>query len=128
MSKHTKGNLGIGDSKLTLDGKEAVMNENKIQQPPLPDTIHFHHTMNNDRTEVMRITRDGIWVNPDLPVDETVKAVLNALDWHVKVLVQKAVEDEREACARVLDEMAAKDTLTNYYKVAALAIRERGAP
>lgn len=35
---------------------------------------------------------------------------------------------EREACARVLDEMAAEDKLTNYYKVAALAIRERGAP
>ena len=35
---------------------------------------------------------------------------------------------EREACATVLDEMAAKDTLSNYYKVAALAIRERGAP
>jgi cytidine deaminase len=35
---------------------------------------------------------------------------------------------EREACAKVLDEMAAKDKLTNYYKVAALTIRERGAP
>ena len=35
---------------------------------------------------------------------------------------------EREACAKVLDEMAAKDKLSNYYKVAALAIRERGAP
>ena len=35
---------------------------------------------------------------------------------------------EREACAKLLDEMAAKDKLSNYYKVAALAIRERGAP
>ena len=35
---------------------------------------------------------------------------------------------EREACAKVLDEMAAKDKLSNYYKVAALRIRERGAP
>lgn len=35
---------------------------------------------------------------------------------------------EREACAKVLDEMAAKDKLSNYYKVAALTIRERGAP
>ena len=35
---------------------------------------------------------------------------------------------EREACAKVLDEMAGKDRLSNYYKVAALAIRERGAP
>ena len=35
---------------------------------------------------------------------------------------------EREACAKVLDEMATKDKLSNYYKVAAFAIRERGAP
>ncbi len=35
---------------------------------------------------------------------------------------------EREACAKVCDEMAARDKLSNYYVVAALAIRERGAP
>jgi hypothetical protein len=35
---------------------------------------------------------------------------------------------EREACAKLLDEMAAADKLSNYYKVAALRIRERGAP
>jgi hypothetical protein len=44
------------------------------------------------------------------------------------VLVREAVAAEREACAQVLDEMAAKDKLSNYYQVAALAIRERGAP
>lgn len=43
-------------------------------------------------------------------------------------IVNKAIAAEREACAKVLDEMAAKDKLSNYYKVAALAIRERGAP
>jgi hypothetical protein len=42
--------------------------------------------------------------------------------------VRRAREDEREMCAKVLDEMAAKDKLSNYYVVAALAIRERGAP
>jgi hypothetical protein len=62
------------------------------------------HTMNNDPTEVMRITRDGIWVSPDLSVDETAKAVLNALDSNIKVLVQRAVEDEREACARIVEQ------------------------
>jgi hypothetical protein len=34
---------------------------------------------------------------------------------------------EREACAKLLDEMAAADKLSNYYQVAALRIRERGA-
>ncbi len=44
------------------------------------------------------------------------------------VLVREAVAAEREACAKLLDEMAAKDRLSNYYQVAALRIRERGAP
>jgi hypothetical protein len=35
---------------------------------------------------------------------------------------------ERKACAKLLDEMAAADKLSNYYQVAALRIRERGAP
>ena len=35
---------------------------------------------------------------------------------------------ECEACAKLLDEMAAADRLSNYYQVAALRIRERGAP
>ena len=81
-----------------------------------------------EHTEVMRITKDGVFVNPDVAVDDAAKTVLDALDDQIKVLVQKAVEEEREACAQVLDEMAAKDKLSNYYKVAALAIRERGAP
>jgi hypothetical protein len=44
------------------------------------------------------------------------------------VAVREAVAAEREACAKLLDEMAAADKLSNYYKVAALRIRERGAP
>ena len=55
--------------------------------------------------EVMRISRTGIWVNPDMAVDEAAKAVLEALDKNIKILVQRAVEDEREACAKVCDEM-----------------------
>ena len=44
------------------------------------------------------------------------------------VAVRRAREDEREACAKLLDDLAAKDKLSNYYQVAALLIRERGAP
>jgi len=33
---------------------------------------------------------------------------------------------EREACAKVCDEFAARDKFSNYYQVAANAIRERG--
>ena len=35
-------------------------------------------------------------------------------------------EHEREACAKVCDELAEQDKLSNYYAVAARAIREGG--
>jgi hypothetical protein len=53
---------------------------------------------------------------------------LRVLDQGIYRLADLVAAAEREACAKVLDEMAAKDKLTNYYVVAALAIRERGAP
>lgn len=34
---------------------------------------------------------------------------------------------EREECAKVCDELAARDKLSNYYAVAAKAIRARGS-
>lgn len=39
--------------------------------------------------------------------------------------IEFAVAAEREACAKVCDELAARDKLSNYYKVAANAIRAR---
>lgn len=49
-------------------------------------------------------------------------------DHEVLKLVNAAIEAERDACAKILDAMAENDRLSNYYRVAALAIRERGAP
>ena len=37
-----------------------------------------------------------------------------------------AKAEEREACGKLLDEMSAQDKWSNYYKVAARAIRARG--
>ena len=51
---------------------------------------------------------------------------VNDCDEEILVLVNEAVAAEREACAKVLDRMAENDKLSNYFKVAALAIRERG--
>jgi len=58
----------------------------------------------NMSTEVLRLSKDGIWANPDVPVDEAAKLVLEAIDYNIKVLVQRAVEEEREACAKVCDD------------------------
>jgi hypothetical protein len=45
---------------------------------------------------------------------------------NLKRLAKLIAEKEREACANICEEMAVKDNLTNYYKVAANAIRARG--
>jgi hypothetical protein len=45
---------------------------------------------------------------------------------HLEQFANLVAAAEREACAVQLDEMAEKDKLTNYYKVAANAIRARG--
>lgn len=77
-----------------------------------------------EHTEVMRITKDGVFVNPNVAVDDVAKTVLDALDDQIKLLVQKAVEAEREACAQTVASIAGDEQ----YRWAALAIRERGAP
>lgn len=49
-------------------------------------------------------------------------------DWQAELIAEAAqdrVEAEREACAKLLDEMAAQDKRTNYYQAAANAIRAR---
>lgn len=82
-----------------------------------------------EHTEVMRITRDGVFVNPDVAVDDAAKTVLDALDDQIKVLVQKAVEAEREACAAVCDRIAEEERhVDEQAELCAFAIRERGAP
>ena len=48
-------------------------------------------------------------------------------DDHPAYLAAKEAWDAaHEACAKVCDEMASRDKLSNYYKVAANAIRARG--
>ena len=81
-----------------------------------PNTFHF--TTGTNATEVLRLSKNGIWANPDIPADEAAKLVLEAIDHNIKVLVQKAVEDEREACVKQLDALGCDHCAT--------AIRERG--
>ena len=66
-----------------------------------PNTFRFPTGPN--ATEVLRLSKDGIWANPDIPADDAAKLVLTMLDNSIKSLVQKAVEKEREACAELTD-------------------------
>ena len=68
------------------------------------NTIQFHS--GTPATEVLRLSKDGIWANPDIPADDAAKLVLEAIDANIKILVQKAVLAEREACAKVCESEA----------------------
>lgn len=67
-------------------------------------SIRFHEDT-IDSKEVLRITSKGIWANPDIATDEAAAAVLGAIANQIKTMVAAAVLAEREACARVCDEM-----------------------
>jgi hypothetical protein len=67
-----------------------------------PNTIQFH---SDSHTEVLRLSKDGIWVNPDIPADEAAKLVLAAMECNIKVLVDKAVADERKAIIAIASDL-----------------------
>ena len=52
--------------------------------------------------EVMRLDKNGVTINPEMPLDEAAQHVINALDAHIKNLIQA----ERKACAKVCEETA----------------------
>lgn len=74
--------------------------------------------------EVLRLSKDGIWANPEIPADEAAKLVLKAIEYNINILVQKAIEDEREACAKVVEASPSYDW-HRFACEAAAAIRAR---
>jgi hypothetical protein len=89
------------------------------------NTIQFHS--GTPATEVLRLSKDGIWANPDIPADDAAKLVLEAIDANIKILVQKAVLAEREACARVCDwYVEYSSNPLNFAENCAQGIRARG--
>ena len=77
-----------------------------------------------DYTELFRISRDGIWAHPDVPVDETAQKVIEALDNNIKELVQRAVEAERDRCILILERLHEQvGDRHNYYAYAAKVLK-----
>lgn len=72
-----------------------------------PNTIRFYNGA-PDNTEVLRISKDGIWANPDVPTDDAAKKVLEALGGHLTQMLDKAREEgrkEMQGRVETLDEM-----------------------
>lgn len=62
------------------------------------NTIRFYGGQ-QPSIEVLRLSKDGIWANPDVPVDEAAKLVLAAIDSNIKLLVDQAVATKLDAVA-----------------------------
>jgi hypothetical protein len=77
--------------------------------------------LTGESMEVMRIHKNGVTVNPAMALDEAAHHVINALDAHIKRLI----EAEREACAKVCDAFES-DADPDAGAVLAKAIRARG--
>jgi hypothetical protein len=120
VAVHTKGarmtdtDSGWRKRQIALDIKAENARELGLDYEP--NTIKFRI---DPATEVLRLSVDGIWVNPDVSIDDAAKLVLAAVGENIKVLVQTAVLAEREACAKVADGYVGADTIAD-------AIRARG--
>ena len=66
---------------MKLEGQHSL----EVMSPPNSITI----MMPNGADKVMRITKEGVWVNPTIPVDAAANAVIGVLDQHIKALVKR---------------------------------------
>lgn len=68
---------------MTLNENVVISTDGTIfQLNPLPQTIIFYA---GDK-EALRITKDGITANPEVPVDEAAAAIFKALEPYIKAL------------------------------------------
>jgi len=89
-----------------------------------PNSIRFY-SPGDTSTEVLRISKDGIWANPDVPVDEAAKKVLEAIDGYVKTMIERVRKEELDKCCDLLEGMhVATDGNHNYYLHAANELRK----
>ena len=88
-----------------------------------------------NREDIIRMAREAgdgdIWWYGDDALERFAALVADAAKLEMLMAghdewLEEARKAEREACAKVCDEMASRDKLSNYYAVAAKAIRARG--
>ena len=82
--------------KITMPREDAA--KYTFSQPP--SSIVFYDTSTGNQREVMRITKDGVMSNPNIPTDEGAKAIIRALDAYIKNLIQRTwvglTDEERD--------------------------------
>jgi hypothetical protein len=104
----------------------------KLHDSRPANTIQFYGGP-EPRTEVLRISKDGIWANPDIPCDEAAKKVLEAIDGYVKGMVERACEEVRQEMQGRIDTLHAmyeqacrqRDELMDQQRAQVAALRGR---
>lgn len=77
---------------------------------PTNSICFFTNVSDGPSVEVLRISKDGIWVNPDVPAEEAAKKVLEALDHNIKHMLTQ----ERERLAQSIEKMPFGDTAQSF--------------
>ena len=122
-----RGGLGLDVHKYIRTKIEALRQAlAQPEQETMPDDLiasyekGFRDGERAEREKVARWMRGQSYATGH---GDTTEDLLKHLDWQARDYAHKL---EREACAKVCDELAAQDKLSNYYAVAARAIREKG--
>ena len=68
-----------------------------------------HTDPNGNETLVMTISDKGVWVNPELEVDDAAEKVIEALQNYILSVVKDAVLKEREECAQICEDHFSSD-------------------
>jgi hypothetical protein len=82
MNTYGDGNIYRGEISKDSDVKTYLYSGAQLPS----SQIQFYKP---DGVEVMRISKGGITVHPDLTVDEVAQAVINALEVHIKQMVKR---------------------------------------
>jgi hypothetical protein len=91
---------GDGNTYRGLTSKDSDAYTYKVSGIQLPPShVQF---CKPDGTEVMRISKDGVIVNPDVPIDEAAQTVIDALEIYIKQMINRKwvglTDEERGAC------------------------------
>jgi len=87
------------------------------------------------RDDIIRMAREAglhsavllhIYDGREAALTDSERDELRKLERFFKLAYEAGAAAEREACARLCDELAERDKLSNYYRIAANAIRARG--
>lgn len=109
-----------------IDWSKTTIPVEKLASITVGNNPSYIMTFYKDGKQVATLDWNGSEMKFTGDLDEASKLLFELLAQSFKGSLEKERALEREECAKVCDDLAARDKLSNYYKVAANAIRARG--